>query len=326
MSGWIRNNEKLVYALVAFLVGIVAGALLYACIHTHTGKIADIREFNNKYHFINPLLACGEDLSTLSNDEARKLQNEVEDSINKHKQDGDVIEVAVYYRDLRNGPWVGVGFNDPFTPGSLLKVPLAMSIYKRAEIDPTLLTRELDYTGQEVHDEQFFKPTTFPAGMHTVDELVRQMLLNSDNNAANLLANTVGVDDFQATYDHLGISKPPADGDTYTTSVREYASFFRILYNATYLDSEHSEKLLELLSESTFKDGLVAGLPSSIVVAHKFGERAVENSNLKQLHDCGVVYVPNHPYLLCVMTRGYEFPAMAKTIADLSWITYNYVK
>lgn len=309
-----------------FLVGGAAGALLYAIIHQHSGRLADVHEFNNKYHFINPLLACGEDLSTLSNDEARKLQEEVEKNIEKHKASGDVTEVALYYRDLRNGPWVGVNFNTPYTPGSLLKVPLAMSIYKNAESDPALLAKQLEYTGQEVNDEQFFKPTPFPPGKHSVEELVRQMLLNSDNNAANLLANEVGVDDFEATYDHLGISKPPSDGDGYTTSTREYASFFRILYNATYLDSEYSEELLKLLSESTFKDGLAAGLPASVVVAHKFGERAVENSSLKQLHDCGIVYVPNHPYLLCIMTRGYELPAMAKTIADLSWLTYNYAK
>lgn len=311
----------LLSALAIFGAGVIFGTILQRSFHTHKGT--SMREFNNKYHFINPLLACADELFHLSNEEVKDLEAEMRQTIATHKNVGDITEASVYYRDLQGGPWVGVDFDAPFSPGSLLKVPLAMSVFKVAESDPTILDKKLHYVGGGANDEQFFKPDTVPEGDYTVTDLLSIMLLSSDNDAANLLANSVGADNFLATYDHLGITKPPVEGAVYTTSTHEYASFFRILYNATYLDGDHSEKLLSLLSQSKFRDALVAGVPGNVVVAHKFGERSFDNSNLKQLHDCGIVYAPGHPYMICIMTKGYDYKLMAGVIAELSKLAYD---
>ena len=64
-------------------------------------------------------------------------------------------------------------------------------------------------------------------------------------------------------------------------------------------------------------------MPPSIGVVHKFGERSLgPNGETKQLHDCGIVYYPNHPYLLCIMTRGTSFEPLRKTIAGTSQLFY----
>lgn len=57
-----------------------------------------------------------------------------------------------------------------------------------------------------------------------------------------------------------------------------------------------------MLKDSEFRGGLVAGVPSNIMVAHKFGESKLNNE--KQFHDCGIVYFPKNQYLLCVMSRS----------------------
>ncbi|MDO8560151.1 MAG: serine hydrolase [bacterium] len=56
-------------------------------------------------------------------------------------------------------------------------------------------------------------------------------------------------------------------------SVKDYASFFRILYNASYLNREQSERALGLMTKTRFRDGIIAGVPAGRPVAHKFGER-----------------------------------------------------
>lgn len=90
------------------------------------------------------------------------------------------------------------------------------------------------------------------------------------------------------------------DGQAKLT-VKEYASFFRILFNSSYLSADNSERALNLLAHTEYHDALPS--PQGVVVAHKFGEAGTENIE-RQLHDCGIVYLPDHPYLACIMTRG----------------------
>lgn len=99
-----------------------------------------------------------------------------------------------------------------------------------------------------------------------------------------------------------------------------------MLYNSTYLPRESSQEILTFLSHSSFTAGLVAGVPDTTTVAHKFGERAIDpGQNISQLHDCGIVYVPRQPYILCVMTQGYDYDELAKVIAEVSRRTYDAV-
>ena len=108
-------------------------------------------------------------------------------------------------------------------------------------------------------------------------------------------------------------------------TVKTYASFFRILYNGTYLTQRDSEHLLSLLSQSSFTQGLIAGLPTDMVVAHKFGEASLPDGT-HQLHDCGIVYKPNQPYLICVMTKGTNFNTLAGVISHISKTVYKTIQ
>jgi hypothetical protein len=76
-----------------------------------------------------------------------------------------------------------------------------------------------------------------------------------------------------------------------------------------------------------YPGGLRAGVPPAVAVAHKFGEWQLEEDvpAREQLHDCGIVYEPHRPYLLCIMTRGREFATLPGVIAELSRATYEEV-
>jgi hypothetical protein len=145
------------------------------------------------------------------------------------------------------------------------------------------------------------------------------MIVHSDNNAYFLLFSGIDPKVLHRVYTDLGLEVPKVRSrDDYMT-VNEYASFFRILFNASYLTREYSEKALKYLSEVDFPYGIVAGTPPGIPSALKFGERTLGNSGeIKQLHDCGIVYYPGHPYLLCVMTRGASFEFLDDTIREIA--------
>ena len=130
-------------------------------------------------------------------------------------------------------------------------------------------------------------------------------------------------------YTDLGLPLPSDGPNPQDLSAKLYAYFFRVLYNATYLDREYSQKALELLDHSDFSAGIQAGLPTGTNAAQKFGERTIyDQSNAlvgRELHDCGIVYKKDSPFLLCIMTRSNtaSFDTLAKDIADVSALVYK---
>ncbi len=117
----------------------------------------------------------------------------------------------------------------------------------------------------------------------------------------------------------------PGTQDDSKVNVKDYSSFFRILYNASYLNQTDSQKILGLLVNSEFLNGLVAGVPASVKVSHKFGERENSTGNTVQLSDCGIVYYPGHPYLLCISTKGTDINLQTQAIQKISASVYGQV-
>lgn len=275
---------------------------------------------NGDYQFINPLLEC--DISTISRD--TNLDNL---RIKLEKQFGN--NTSIYYRDMNNGPWFGIHERDYFSPASLIKVPLMMAFLKKAESDPALLNKEILNTSTYDPSTQNIQPkvTLSPNQKYTVKQLIEQMIIYSDDISFDLLNQELTTKELIRVYNDLGvdISKAQNDPNGNIITVKSYSSFFRILFNASYLNPQMSEYALNLLSRSDFKEGIVDSLPQNIIVAHKFGERQYLETGLKQLHDCGIVYLPQKPYLLCVMTRGDNFDILKSTISEVSKTVYNYI-
>ncbi len=283
----------------------------------------DIRQgsFGANYKFINPLLEC-DIIENTSNKKINSIKSLVKTFIEEGKSSLDFI--SVYFRDLNNGPWFGINEKEEFVPGSLLKVPLMMSVFKVAKSNPVISKKEIFY--ENINQEllpQYFKPEKEikPGKIYVVEDLIEAMIKYSDNNAAFLLTQILTQKQFEESYTDLGIEMP----SDYKSAmpVKTYASFFRILFNATYLNKEFSEKVLSILSQTTFKEGLRAGVPAGVTVADKFGEREIGENNQKQLHDCGIIYYPEKPYILCIMTRGNNFEKLAAVIKNISSLVYQ---
>ncbi len=278
---------------------------------------------SSEWKFINPLLDCGE-INSINNDKLSQIRDSVDQLIAARKQEGDIIDTSVYFRDLNNGPWFGINEKEPFAPASLLKVPMMITVFAQAERDPSVLKLMFKYKGESYNNVEYFKASKELVKGHdySVAGAVEHMIRYSDNNAYFVLYNAISST-LKQTYTYLDIPTP--DSDNYIISARTYGSFFRILYNSTFLSREYSEQALNLLSQTEFDQGIVAGVPKSITVAHKFGERQTATGE-KYLHDCGIVYEKSLPYMLCVMTKGNDFEAMADAIADVSKTVYEGVR
>lgn len=279
------------------------------------------------YKFINPLLECN---NNLANNNLSTLKHQIDDVIKQQINDKNISFASVYFRDLNNGPWFGINEKEYFTPASLIKVPILITYYKKAEKNPEILKQTI--VNQEGADGVFIqniKPseTMVSNQSYTIEELINRMIIYSDNDAYNDLTKNIDGNEILQTYKDLDvdISQMFTNPNGNILTVKDYASFFRILYNASYLNKDMSEKALGLLSQTEYKQGLVAGVPNKIQVAHKFGERIYNDTKEVQLHDCGIVYLPKKPYLLCVMTRGQDLNKASQTIKTISQKVFDYI-
>jgi len=293
-------------------------------------RIRAIRSSQNG--LISPLVEYEID-SNLYNKTLRVFKDDIQKVVDEKVKTGQAKQIAVYFRSLNNGPWFGIGEDEAFFPASLLKVPIMIAYYKWTETDSNVLNKEIKYDENlnkvlgNFDNVQYFKsdnPITV-GNTYKVEDLIERMIINSDNNAKNLLVLNLDTPErLLNVYTDLGLaSAPELRGSGDVLSVHEYATFFRILYNASYLSKDLSKKALELLTKSNFKQGLVTRLPEEVKVAHKFGEHQDTNNNYKQLHDCGIIYYPGYPYLICVMTRGNNFEDLTKVLQDVSFGVYQ---
>ncbi len=322
-------NKKFIFPLI--IVTIISAVIGYivgksSLLHPTFSE----QRYQGSYKFINPLLECDSSSNFSQNVSLSRLKTKLSDTISKLQNNQQLSYASVYFRDLNNGPWLGINENENFSPASLIKLPLAITYYKEAEKNPAILQESIAVATSSATEKQSILPsiTLDPQKNYTVDELIEHMLIYSDNQAYYTLFDHVDNDLFVKNFTDLGIDIK----DAYTNpsgniiSVKSYAAFFRILFNASYLDRDMSEKVLSILSKIEYQNALVKGVNNSkIPISHKFGERTFELTGEKQLHDCGIVYYPQKPYLICIMTRGQDFSKLSSAIAELSNIIYQTV-
>ncbi len=275
--------------------------------------------------FIHPLLAYRVPEATAFGDYV-PLKDSLQAITDSEMNTQRATKVSLYFRDLNAARWVGISQDDPFCPASLLKVPAMIAYFKKAEENPSILSGNIVYNPRVMPTESFTAPSDLIASRaYSIQEFVDRMIINSDNGAAFTLLDRINPEFLRAVYIALGIQDPGDDSMNYKISARSYGLFFRVLYNATYLSPTYSERALGLLSKTTFVDGLVAGVPKGIVVAHKYGEHVFSQNGSAtgiELSDCGIIYYPEHPYLLCVMASSKDVSTASALIAKISKTTY----
>lgn len=315
-------------SLLPLISGVLIGFLLsqYVSLYSQNKhQYIEIRE--GKGGYTNPLLECDVPRDAWENEDIQPFKHKVEDFIQNRLNPLWTNSVAVYYRSLNSGLWFSIGPTANFSPASLLKVPVMMAILKESEYNPSILKQKFRYSREDdLNVFQNIKPsrTMQPGREYTVEDLLYRAIVYSDNNASVMLEGIVDMNTLKRTYNDLGMESAYAGKQENFMSVEAFASFFRVLYNASYLNKAMSEKALDYLAKSEFKDGLVAGVPEGTIVAHKFGEHLRSDAGKEmQLHDCGIVYYPNNPYLLCIMTRGKSFEYLDDAIKEISRLIFE---
>lgn len=285
-----------------------------------------IRDSNTVYPFINPILDC-----EMDNDNNLVIyESKTKDKVEELQDKYNISHVSLYFRDLNNGPWVGINEKETFSPASLLKVPVLMSLLKEAEDDKDFLNKKIKILPEDINP-QIRQNITFGESLkagdeYTLGQIGEEMIVKSDNTAVLALFRNIDGSHIGDVFKSIGV--PYKDVSTeVSVGVKDYAGFFRVLFNTSYLNREMSNRALEILTKTEYVNGIVAGIPKDIVVSHKFGERILNSGGKTelQLHDCGIVYYPDRPYIICIMTRGDSFKDQENVIRGISEYIYKEV-
>lgn len=318
-----------------FFVGLFAGVFFGIRISQNTTTKAEdegsppLRIKDETLDFVHPLLTCSIPDRKEFN-EFLNLESKIQNIITKEKELKKASEISVYYRDLDRGKWFGINEAEKYIPASLLKVSLMIAYFKQAENNPKILQEKLYYDGSfDDNKIETIEPSEkIKANQsYSIEDLIRFMVVNSDNNASHLLFNRLNRNLFNEIYTDLSLPIPSSKEPFENMNAKSYSLFFRVLYNSTYLSRELSSRALSLLTKSDFSRGLRSGIPQDVTIAHKFGEATVTFADgfvdHHELHDCGIVYSKN-PFFICIMTKGDNFQNLESSIANIAKGTWDF--
>lgn len=282
-----------------------------------------------QYRFTSSELNCSQ--FDESRDIMQRLDSALNSAVLQYVNEKRATRISIFTRDLRSKQWAGANQYELFAPASLIKVPIMLAYFKMLEIEPSIMQKQIENTISEDQNGGMQYPpkeTLIYGQRYTVEDLLTRMAVNSDNTAATLLYQSIEPTFFANVLADIGLQLPHNDGPVDIATAKSYANVFRILYNASFINREYSEKTLELLSRPHQFEGIKSSLPQNTPVADKYGERLSitgDGAYVQELHDCGIVYKGAHAYTICIMTEGDDYEKLHGVIKDLSALVYSYM-
>jgi beta-lactamase class A len=226
-----------------------------------------------------------------------------------------VLGVAI--TDLTSGQQLLVNAGQAFPTASVIKLAVMAELYRQEEQGAAGATGKARlgdlYTVRKedlVADSDILGGLTPGVSRITNRDLASLISSVSDNSAMNVLMDRVGVENVNALLDSLDLKQTrlrrkmmdleaARQGRENVSTPREMAALLEAVYRGRVVQKPLADDFFKVLSsgrthyKTMFRAG---GIPEDVVLADKEG--ALEGVRA----DCGVVFVPGRPFVLCVMT------------------------
>lgn len=251
-------------------------------------------------------------------------------------------KIAVAFHDLQTSEELFINANESFYPASTFKVAVMMEVYNQVRKALLFLNDEIpvvnsfssiaDGSPFSVMAEDDADTTLYEkiGGTANLSELVRLMIVRSSNLATNILIQKVSAACVNALLKELGVEgvqvlrgvedhKAHALGLDNKATARGLMQIMKRLAEGKAVSPDSSAQMIQILLDQEFNEGIPAGLPGGMRVAHKTGW-------IDQLyHDFGMILPrERRPYVLAIMTDKFEKELDAHAcVAQISRIIYE---
>ncbi len=216
-----------------------------------------------------------------------------------------------------------------FTQASSIKIPVLIEIYqaeRRRELrfsDRVTLTAKDVVGGDGSLQHRLQKGETVTI---SVEDLLRGMILESDNTATNRLIDMAGMDRVNQTLDGLGLRKTRLRrrmmdaaaverGDENVSTPLEMVRLVELLYHGKIIDAEAGGQMLALMKQ--VKAAMRGAVPPRYDVAAKPG--SVDGVSC----ETGIVFLDRRPFALAVMSV-YKGEKTANPVGPITRIVFDH--
>lgn len=233
--------------------------------------------------------------------------------------------MQIYFEYLPSGISIGINDTNEIPMASLIKVPTIIGIYRKINAKEIEKTEMLTIQEDDI-DTHFGELWKKGAGATiSVEDAIKLTITQSDNTAHSVLYKKLSDSEKYQVYGELDIRIEKNKEDILPIiSAKSYSSILKSLYYSSYLPASYSEEILTYMIESIDKEKLVAGIDSTIPVAHKIGVYEKVGGNFVY-SDCGIIYLPKRQYILCMMIEDSSHEKSTTIMAHLSKIVNSYI-
>jgi len=229
--------------------------------------------------------------------------------------DGEHFSVVV--KDLEDGSGVMLSPNKAYYAASLYKAWAMLEAFHQR--DAGLLDFAEELVVSDYYESLGLNAGEIEACEHvTVNEAISKMMAYSDNVAANIVLDRVGVTNVNLALGGLGLTATGFIDGSLPTTAADTALLLEAIARGRALSEDASAEMLALLESEVVDNRIPALLPAGTRVAHKTGSWDTAT------HDAGIVLSPGAEYVIVVLTDyGYADRGDGR-IATLSKVVYDY--
>ncbi len=234
--------------------------------------------------------------------------------------------VAISVADLTGGHAIAINGNVNLPAASTIKIPVMVEVFRQVAQGKFTLKTTLALTDAD-RDSGYGSLCDAPWGTrYTVDTLLRLMITESDNTAANMLIRLVGRQNVNDTMAGLGLTQTRlgdsirSDGDirSLRTTANEMMRLLIMIAERRIVTEDACDKMLAILVAQRHNDLIPKDLPKGLEIAHKTGTLH------DTLNDVGVVYLHGAPYVICAFaTHLGDLDDGERFIQTASELTYR---
>lgn len=237
-------------------------------------------------------------------------------------------DCAFVIKDLKHGDCWKHRSDEVIKSASLIKVFIMAEAMERIKKGELSLETEIEVSSGDI--VEFSVLLFLKTRAYTLEELLRLMIVYSDNTATNVLIDYLGMDNINKQIRTLGYEKSvlqrkmmdfesaKAGKENFTTA-EEMSNFLQRLYDREILGEPYDSIMMEIMKGQADETMMREYLPDEIQIARKSGELDCLD------HDIAIVFGKKTDYLYCYFCWNAESNNDARQILGVtSKITYDF--